>query len=304
MRDGDTINNMTESPDILGGYLCGRCKECNRVQVMYGDFNRVGVNTRSAGMGNELIYTTHHWLNCPECGSELDAKVEFHEYPRGFLQATQIQLLSNVEYYPLLGMPELIKDIEAQYEMDYQIRNELEELQYRLSEATSENNEDGFDDFSKLVNHLHSSIEDLVIVLGPYEEGFKDDLISVKSELENQGYDAFILEDLPDMKAKSVALNALIFSGLARFCILIDSIPSGHIKEHTLAKHNDIIVARLFSESSSSALMKDDKILDYPHLEAFEYDNSPLDVVDEAIQWAEDTYDEFSEAYKEGYSWL
>lgn len=297
----DTIGMLYEAPEVIAGYLEIRCTNCDTVQLAYGDFQRVATYERN--MGKEYQYITHHWVECLKCESELDAKVEYHEYPRGVMQPTQIELIRNVEYQPVRGISMLVSDVQSMVEDRRNLRNELNELSELVRAYEAGISDTPFFKFLGAIDEVTNAIEDFVLILGPYGTGSEKLLYEVKTELEDAGYDAYLVKDLPDLEDKSLEINILLFMGLARFCIMVDSEPSGHIAEHKLAEKHNVILARLYPESGGSSWMiRDDEVRDIPHLEPFEYQGSPLDVLDDAIEWAEETYDDLSGSYQ-SYPW-
>jgi hypothetical protein len=109
-----------------------------------------------------------------------------------------------------------------------------------------------------------------------------------------------LADELPEFKDKPLKMNIRTLLNLAKFNVMVDSQPSGHLAEHVIASNQRNILARLHPEDGGSSWMiEEDKIYDSSHMTAFEYSNSPTEALPDAVEWAEETYDRISEASKD-----
>jgi carbamoyl-phosphate synthase large subunit len=126
------------------------------------------------------------------------------------------------------------------------------------------------------------TIDDSVLLLGTAEEGELDD---VKGHLDKLGYNANVAASLPGEGEEATATYMM----LSKFSILVDRDPSTRLTEVETAKaHNDVL-ARLVPadvERQETHLLGGHDV-DADHIESFEFEDSPAEVLDDAIEWAE-----------------
>lgn len=151
---------------------------------------------------------------------------------------------------------------------------------------------------------LRVTLENSVIVLGSYKDRWKQELEQVRDYLKTEGYDAALLEELPDHPMWSQQEKANFWTSAARFCIVIDRGPSGHLTEFEILKKNRTITALLRPKQGGSTWMiGDEPLVDYNFIRIFKFENSPLEVLDEVVRWAESLVRERIERYREHYPW-
>lgn len=78
----------------------------------------------------------------------------------------------------------------------------------------------------------------------------------------------------------------------SRFCILNDEIASGALDEYEYLKSQQTITAILRPEGDYPSAMAHGEHQRLRYFELFEYEESPLEVVDEAVEWAENLVQE------------
>ncbi len=151
---------------------------------------------------------------------------------------------------------------------------------------------------------LRVTLEKSVIVLGSYKRRWKQELEQVRDYLKIKGYDSALLEELPDHPMWSQQQKANFWTSAARFCIVIDREQSGHLTEFEILKDNRTITALLRPKQGGSTWMiGDEHLVDYNFIRVFEFEDSPLEVLDEAIKWAETFAMKRAEQYEKYYPW-
>jgi hypothetical protein len=130
------------------------------------------------------------------------------------------------------------------------------------------------------------------------------ELFRVRDYLIAKDYDAYLLRDLPEHPSMSLEEKVKLWSLASRFCVMIDREPSGHLVEYPYVKSVRAILALLRPESKGSTYMiGDDQITDFGYINVFDFKNSPLEVIDIAIAWAEELVKKRIEKYKKAYPW-
>lgn len=142
---------------------------------------------------------------------------------------------------------------------------------------------------------------DSVIVLGSYDEARKRELLEVRDLLQQQGYNAHLIEELPEHGKMSLRDKVRTWTTTARFCLMVDSDPSGHNNEYEILREQETRLGILRPEGSGSTFMMGPEHNDRRRV--FEYQSSPLEVVKEACDWAEDLIEEEETKFAEYYSW-
>lgn len=146
--------------------------------------------------------------------------------------------------------------------------------------------------------------EKSVIVLGRYTEPEMQELLQVRDYLRSKGYDAYLIKDLPELPMMSNEEKVRLWTISSRFCIMIDREPAGHIAEFQILKEQRTILALLRPKGKRSTYMiGDEHLVDYRYINLFEFENSPLEVLDLAINWAENLVKERVKQYGEYYPW-
>lgn len=151
---------------------------------------------------------------------------------------------------------------------------------------------------------LEQNLKESVIVLGSYEDEQKSELESLCAQLASKGYDAHLIDEVPEHPMMSLQEKVRYWTSAARFCVMVDRSASGHVYEHQLVKEQRTILA-LFrpKRSGSTRMFGDEPLVDYKFIETFRFTQDPVEKLDEAIEWAEDIVDKRIEAYNELYEW-
>lgn len=151
---------------------------------------------------------------------------------------------------------------------------------------------------------IMASIEDTIIILGNYKEPFKSELASVRDYLRDIGYDVFLIEELPETSEQSLSDKVRLWTTASRFCIMIDREASGHIKEYEMVKdqRKPLVLLRP-KESGSTWMIGDDELVDLNYINTFEFQDSPLETLDDSVKWAENLLAKRGESYPKFYPW-
>lgn len=146
--------------------------------------------------------------------------------------------------------------------------------------------------------------EQSAIVLGAYSGSDLEELIQVRDYLSQKGYDAVLIRDLPEIPMMTSAEKVRLWAQASRFCVMVDRIPSGHISEYEILKQQNVILALLRPAGDRSTYMiGDDHLVDVNFINLFEFDRSPLQILDEAVEWAEAIAQEREKTYNALYPW-
>lgn len=184
---------------------------------------------------------------------------------------------------------------------------ELDELfgDYKRLEGFYSEIHAGFDELSR----LH---ERTVIVLGSYAKDEITDLITVRDGLRSMTtgsdsgarrlYRADLISDLPDIPGKTNEGKVRLWTGAARFNVMVDRTPSGAAAEYVMLRESRSIIALLRpSTGGSTSMIGNDSLVDVNFIKVFEFTSSPLQVLAEASQWAESVYQARVRAYENMY---
>lgn len=143
-----------------------------------------------------------------------------------------------------------------------------------------------------------------VIVFGSYSEEHVRELRQARDFLAQKGYAAVLIGDLIDIPMMSLEEKVRHWSNASRFCVMIDREPSGHIKEYEILKQGRTILALLRpAKSRSTYMIGNDHLVDVNFINVFEFLESPLQVIDDAVTWAEGLVRKREEAYQGEYPW-
>lgn len=146
--------------------------------------------------------------------------------------------------------------------------------------------------------------EKSVIVLGKYSGSELNELRQVRDYLRAKGYDAHLIEDLPEHPMISNEEKVRYWTGGSRFCVMIDREAAGHIAEYEYLKTQRTILAFLRPKGEASTYMIGDvHLVDFQHINLFEFEKSSLDIMGVVIDWAEKLAKKRAEEYEKFYPW-
>lgn len=160
--------------------------------------------------------------------------------------------------------------------------------------------------WSKLVNELFPFLEvsshpstdipaflqlakrKLVLLLGPDTDNGLDQLRVMQTAVEKHGYQCQLIKDLPDHSEMGLIGKVLFAALSARFVMIENSAPSGHLFELPFVRMAECVIAIMQHEGQGATWMTEDMIPKHPLLKKFEYTTESLaSQVQEAISWAE-----------------
>lgn len=151
---------------------------------------------------------------------------------------------------------------------------------------------------------LEISKKSSVIVLGSYASSQIEELIQVRDQIRSRGYDAALIRDLPETPEMSNEDKVRLWTISARFCVMVDRVPSGHIAEYMILKEQGSVLALLRPlKSRSTYMIGDEHNIDANYVELFEFEETPLEQLAKAIEWAEKIAHERAKAYEDAYPW-
>lgn len=128
------------------------------------------------------------------------------------------------------------------------------------------------------------------------------ELLAIKNYLVNKGYDARLLKTIKDVETLSNESKARLWGLLMRFSVMLDRYPSGHIAEFQILKQQDTIIALLRPKGIGSTYMIGENP-DSSCIKEFVFEESPTEVLDDAIVWAEGIAKRRTEFYNKKYHW-
>jgi hypothetical protein len=143
-----------------------------------------------------------------------------------------------------------------------------------------------------------------VIILGKDSGPELRELLEVRDFLRGRGYDADLIKDLQEIPMMSNEEKVRLWALVSRFCVMIDRVPTGHIAEYPFLRQQRSILAVLRPRGSGSTYMiGDDHLVDLNFINVFEFEETPLNVLGDVIDWAEVIAANRSEAYGRAYPW-
>jgi hypothetical protein len=143
-----------------------------------------------------------------------------------------------------------------------------------------------------------------VIVLGKDSGPELKELFEVRDFLRGSGYDADLIKDLPEIPMMSNEEKVRLWALVSRFCVMIDRVPTGHLAEYPFLREQRSILAALRPRGSGSTYMiGDDHLVDLNEVKVYEFEETPLHVLGDVIDWAEGIAADRAEAYGKAYPW-
>lgn len=157
-----------------------------------------------------------------------------------------------------------------------------------LREVTESSAGNRFQVIHSLARQHQVSKERSVLVLGGYRPDLLRDLESVRDSIDPRKYSPVLISQIQDLPSASNRDKVRFWSAAARFCVVIDDQPSGHIDELNILQDNRTITAILRPRGRSSSQMLDsDPSQYYLFMRSFAYERSPLEALSPALSWAE-----------------
>ena len=143
-----------------------------------------------------------------------------------------------------------------------------------------------------------------VIVLGKDTGDEGRELAEARDYLASRSYEAHLIKDLPEVPMMSTEEKVRSWAMAARFVFMVDRVPAGHLAEYVMLREQRAILA-LFRPKGlgSSFMMGDEDLVDYNFIKVFEFEETPLEVMETAIGWAETFAAKRASAYDAAYPW-
>jgi UDP-N-acetylglucosamine 3-dehydrogenase len=160
------------------------------------------------------------------------------------------------------------------------------------------------EDFSEIIDAPFATKENTVIVFGHDSDPQSlSEMFQVRDYLKSKNYESYLLKELPDHPLMSNEEKARYWALASRFCVMIDRSPSGHIAEYIFLREDRVILAFLRPKDKGSTYMIGDESIERENIRLFEFGNSPIRPLDEAIIWAEKFAEKKIAALKDAYPW-
>lgn len=292
------------APAFKGAFVPGRCDNCGTRQILEAEeFERVTGRTGLTGNPHERFYETNHFGECRECEEYLEAGVDYREFPPHRLQPYYLRQHEAYRYENIQGLGRLANSISTTVsKTEYNLYGRLWELQQSVPVEDRASGRIGR--LEDELDRLLSFIEDTVTVLGSYGGATESELEALRDSLRDHGYDANIVDDLPQDSEMTLPQNVLMDMLLSRFCVMVDreGEASGHIREFEIAQNEAIILAHLVPEEGPSSFMTIDTE-EYQFMRTFEFTDNPIEIIEPVIEWAEQTVEDRRELNLENYPW-
>jgi hypothetical protein len=143
-----------------------------------------------------------------------------------------------------------------------------------------------------------------VIVLGAYDPAEREqELRAVCDALNARGWTAHLIKDLDEIPGLLLAGKVRFWTSAARFCVMVDRNASGHIREYEIVKADETVLAFLQQQGTGSTWMVGEADALHRFIRTFKFIDSPLEVVDEAADWADAFLNEVDAEQKRRYPW-
>ena len=155
-----------------------------------------------------------------------------------------------------------------------------------------------------LTQYIASHKKKTVLVLGDYSPEGLTRLSAISAELDSLGYKPILIKDVPDNLYQDMSQKVVAIGAIARFVVVDDSSPSGHLAEIPLCKQNNwiTIIMRLDgiggSWMSAGASAFSNVILELPYSEA-----AVRDTLVQGTKWAEEKLESLKQNLSSIYPW-
>lgn len=157
---------------------------------------------------------------------------------------------------------------------------------------------------ASLAKDFAQSKKSSVIVLGKDNGPELEPMLQVRDYLRSRSYDAWLIKELPEIAMLTNEEKVRLYTLSARFNVMIDQTAAGHIVEYLINREDRSILAVLRPvRSGSTWMIGDDPLVDVNFIKIFEFEGTPVQQVDNAIQWAEKIAQARADAYNKAYPW-
>jgi uncharacterized protein YjbI with pentapeptide repeats len=158
----------------------------------------------------------------------------------------------------------------------------------------------------KLVEVIGSLKSNTVVILGSdSESGSMEQLEKIGEKAKNWGFTPIIVKKIKEIEGESFTKKAIMYSLLAKFVIIENSKPSGHILEFNKVLELGCIVCVLQERGKLATWLLEENFSKYPfHLTRFIYDSDFEQKIDDAYNWCINQHKVVSEQLKNIYQEL
>jgi hypothetical protein len=94
-----------------------------------------------------------------------------------------------------------------------------------------------------------------VLLLGAYDNEGLERLRRISSSLGELGYEPLLIKDVPDFPTYNLSQKVETIGAIARFVVIDDTEPSGHIAEVEICKRHDWVTILLRAEGRGASWM-------------------------------------------------
>jgi hypothetical protein len=155
-----------------------------------------------------------------------------------------------------------------------------------------------------LDDYLTAFKQRTVLCLGDFGVDGRSRLEAVQSALRDLGYDPIRLDELPEFPEYNLVQKAVAVGSVAKFIVVEDSSPSGHLVEFNLVQDNNWIAIVLREEGRRSTWMTAGAQEYSTVLRERTYlPGRVAEVLREEVQWAEKRVQELGPVIEELYPW-
>lgn len=146
--------------------------------------------------------------------------------------------------------------------------------------------------------------EGMVLLLGSYQGDGDARLARIADSLRRLDYEPFRVADIPDYPSQSLQQKVAMLGNLARFVIIDDTDPSGHLVEMSIVASNNWITVSLQGHGRPTTYMVEESAIFHPTFRALPFDSSnPDPAIREAVGWAEQQFATVARAFNDAYPW-
>ncbi|HYD16643.1 MAG TPA: hypothetical protein VEB03_01425 [Candidatus Nanoarchaeia archaeon] len=159
-------------------------------------------------------------------------------------------------------------------------------------------------DYVRALKDVAKAKKHCVLIAGKYGEE-RDRLFSLKQAMKERGYTGLILDEFPDIEEQSLTEKFVTFASIARFVVVDDSAPAGHIAELEICSERRFTTVLLRPNGKGSTFVQADIADDVHFIKVFEYsDPSRIgEVLGTALDWAEAVVTQRAENLNRKYNW-
>lgn len=156
-----------------------------------------------------------------------------------------------------------------------------------------------------LHDYLREYRDSRVLLLGCYDAAGLERLNAIAGVVRSCGYEPTLISEQPDTFAQSLAQKVALYGNMARFVLVDDSGPSGHLVEVGICEFNKWVTVLLRDGGHGSTTMTAGLSAHSRVLDERAYDPANPEVgVRAAIAWAEETRAAVGEKFRRVYPWV